>query len=94
VLRTLFGKLRLDSPRLYRCERCSKEEYRSFSPLAELLTDRTAPELAYLENKVCSYGPGCCPFQLGVTVSVSASETFLLEQCPGVVYYGLVETTG
>jgi hypothetical protein len=51
VLRTLFGKLRLDSPRLYHCGCCSKEEYRSFSPLAELLTERTAPELAYLENK-------------------------------------------
>ena len=48
VLRTLFGKLRLDSPRLYNCGSCSKEECRSFSPLAELLTDRTAPELAYL----------------------------------------------
>jgi hypothetical protein len=59
VLRTLFGKLRLDSLRLYHCERCSKEEYRSFSPLAQLLTDRTAPELAYLENKfaaLISYG--------------------------------------
>ena len=43
MLRTLFGKLRLDSPRLYHCECCSKNEYRSFSPLAELLTDRTAP---------------------------------------------------
>src|SRR6202047_101656 len=59
VLRTLFGKLRLDSPRLYHCGCCSKEEYRSFSPLAELLTERTAPELAYLENKfaaMISYG--------------------------------------
>ena len=59
VLRTLFGKLRLDSPRLYHCGCCSKEEYRSFSPLAELLTERTAPELTYLENKfaaVISYG--------------------------------------
>src|SRR5260370_26427572 len=44
VLRTLFGKLRLDSPRLYHCGCCGKEEYRSFSPLAELLTERTAPE--------------------------------------------------
>ena len=51
VLRTLFSKLRLDSPRLYRCECCSKEKSRSFSPLAELLTERTAPELAYLESK-------------------------------------------
>lgn len=59
LLRTLFGKLRLDSPRLYHCGRCSKEEYRSFSPLADLLTERTAPELTYLENKfaaVISYG--------------------------------------
>jgi hypothetical protein len=59
VLRTLFGKLRLDSPRLYHCGCCSNEEHRSFSPLAELLTERTAPELAYLENKfsaMISYG--------------------------------------
>ena len=59
VLRTLFGKLRLDSPRLYHCGCCSKEDHRSFSPLAELLTERTTPELAYLENKfaaVISYG--------------------------------------
>src|SRR5260370_26382301 len=59
VLRTLFGKLQLDSPRLYNCGCCSKEEYRSFSPLAELLTERTAPELAYMENKfaaMISYG--------------------------------------
>jgi hypothetical protein len=36
-----------------------KEAHRSFSPLAELLTERTAPELAYLENKfaaMISYG--------------------------------------
>ena len=59
VLRTLFGKLRLVSPRLYACGCCSKEGCRSFSPLAELLTERTAPELTYLENKfaaVISYG--------------------------------------
>jgi hypothetical protein len=59
VFRALFGKLRLDSPRLYHCGCCSKEEHRSFSPFAELLTERTASELAYLENKfaaVISYG--------------------------------------
>jgi len=55
VLRTLFGKLRLDSPRLYHCGCRSKEDYRSFSPLAELLTERTAPELAYLEKQVCGH---------------------------------------
>ena len=59
VLRTLFGKLRLDSPRLYHCGCCGKEERRSFSPLAELLPERTTPELAYLESKfaaMISYG--------------------------------------
>ena len=59
VLRALFGKLRLDSPPLYHCGRCSKEERRSFSPLAELLPERTAPELAYLKSKIAgmtSYG--------------------------------------
>jgi hypothetical protein len=42
VFRTLFGKLRLVSPRLYHCGCCTKEGCRSFSPLAELLTERTA----------------------------------------------------
>ena len=55
VLRTLFGKLQLDSPRLYHCGCCSKEEHRSFSPLAELLPERTAPELAYLESKFAAW---------------------------------------
>jgi hypothetical protein len=57
VLRTLFGKLRLDSPRLYHYGCCSEEEHRSFSPLAQLLTERTAPELAYLENKFAASIP-------------------------------------
>ncbi len=65
VLRTLFGKLRLDSPRLYHCGCCNKEEYRSFSPLAELLTERTAPELTYLENKIC--GRDFLRFDCGTT---------------------------
>jgi hypothetical protein len=50
VYRTLFGRLRMESPRLYEC-RCHVSARKSFSPLAELLTDRTAPELAYLEAK-------------------------------------------
>src|SRR5258708_27649278 len=50
VLRTLFGKLRLDSPRLYHCGCCSTEDYRSFSPLAELLPARTPPKFPYLKT--------------------------------------------
>jgi hypothetical protein len=58
VYRTPFGKLKLDSPRLYRC-RCESEARESFSPLAECLPERTSPELAYLETKfaaLVSYG--------------------------------------
>src|SRR5689334_14331730 len=59
VFRTLFGTVRLESPRLYPCGCCRKAAPRSFSPLAALLPERTAPELAYLETKfaaLISYG--------------------------------------
>jgi hypothetical protein len=59
VFRTPFDKVQLDSPRLYQCGCCRKEAPRSFSPLAALLPERTAPELAYLEAKfaaLISYG--------------------------------------
>lgn len=58
VWRSLFGKLRLHSPRFYTC-RCRPRETKSFSPLAVLLPDRTAPELLYLQTKwasLMSYG--------------------------------------
>lgn len=58
VYRTLFGKLHLRSERFYHCE-CRPHKTRTFSPLAQLLTKRTAPELLYLESKfaaLMSYG--------------------------------------
>lgn len=58
IYRTLFGKLRLDSPRLYACP-CQQRDRASASPLAELFPERTAPELTYLETKfaaLMSYG--------------------------------------
>lgn len=45
-----FGKLKLESPRLYRCQ-CESEDRKSFSPLAELLHERTSPELVYLGDE-------------------------------------------
>jgi hypothetical protein len=48
----------LDSPQLYRCP-CEAQGAKSVSPLAELLPERTSPELAYLETKfaaLVSYG--------------------------------------
>ena len=42
VFRTPFGKFRLESPRLYHCQ-CESDDRTSFSPLAELLQDRSSP---------------------------------------------------
>ena len=42
VFRTLFGKLRLRSERLFHCA-CQPHPTRSYSPLAHLLSERTAP---------------------------------------------------
>ena len=51
--RTLFGTLKLNSPRLFHCD-CKKTEQKSFSPLATLLSKRTSPERLYLESKFAS----------------------------------------
>ncbi len=58
VMRTVFGKLNINSPRLYRC-RCGGDKRESFSPLAEALPERTSAEMLYLETKwasLMSYG--------------------------------------
>lgn len=71
VYRSLFGKLRLPSPRFYRC--CKEMGNRnSFSPLSNLLQERTAPELLYLETKWASL------MSYGVTVNL-LSEVLPLE---------------
>jgi hypothetical protein len=53
VFRTVFGHVPLVSPRFYRC-RCQPADSRTFSPLAELFTGHTAPELLYLESRWAS----------------------------------------
>jgi hypothetical protein len=50
VMRTLFGTVRLASPRWRRCA-CQSQPTRTFCPLAEALPERTTPELLYLESK-------------------------------------------
>jgi hypothetical protein len=58
VVRSLFGTLRLPSPRLYACP-CRPRARRSTSPLAAALPERTTPELRYLAAKfagLVSYG--------------------------------------
>lgn len=57
-LRTLFGKLTLESPRLYTCS-CQPQKKRSRSPVAALFSERSTPELLYLEVRwasLMSYG--------------------------------------
>lgn len=56
--RTPFGKLKISSPRFYTCN-CNSAKGKSFSPIAELLSERTSPELLYLQSKwasLMSYG--------------------------------------
>ena len=57
-LRTLFGKVTLESPRLRRCCR-QPGERASISPLSRLLSERSTPELQSLEARwasLVSYG--------------------------------------
>jgi hypothetical protein len=58
VVRSLFGALRLASPRWWHCD-CRDQPARTFQPLARLLPERTTPELAYQQARfaaLVSYG--------------------------------------
>ena len=48
AVHTLFGVLRLESPRWHHCA-CGPHATKTFSPLAGVLPERTSPELLYLE---------------------------------------------
>lgn len=59
VYRTLFGKIKLQNPRLYTCSCCKGNEQRSFSLLSQIISERTSPEFEYLQTKwasLVSYG--------------------------------------
>jgi hypothetical protein len=64
VIRSLFGTLRLDSPRFATCACQPAELLRSSSPLATRLPERTTPERRSLEAKWAALLP------FGVTVDV------------------------
>jgi hypothetical protein len=56
--RTLFGTLKLKGQRFYRCT-CQAHETKTFSPVVQLISERTAPEFTYLQAKwasLMSYG--------------------------------------
>jgi hypothetical protein len=57
-VRTVFGTISVQSPRLYRCP-CQPHPTETFSPLAALLPEHLTPELLFLETKwaaLVSYG--------------------------------------
>src|SRR5918995_3673499 len=53
LFRTAFGTVPLVSPRVHRCP-CQSTGSKTFSPLARLFTEHTAPELLYLETRWAS----------------------------------------
>ncbi len=58
VFRSAFGRLSIDSPRLYPCRRCQGDAP-TFSPVDRCLPERVSVELQYLEVKfaaLMSYG--------------------------------------
>ncbi len=79
VVRSLFGTLRLDSPRLRRCACQPADSPRSSSPLAERLAERTTPERRYLEAKWAALMP------FGVTVDM-LEEVLPLQANRATVY--------
>jgi hypothetical protein len=79
VVRSLFGKLSLLSLRLYTCACQANNTRRSSSPLADLLPERTTPELRYLKAKWAALLP------YGVTVDV-LEEVLPLDANRATVY--------
>ena len=56
TIRTLFGNIELQSPRLEHC-RCQPHAEKTFSPLQAILPEHTSPEMLYLEVKWSSLLP-------------------------------------
>ncbi len=79
VVRSLFGTLRLDSPRLRRCACQPADSPGSSSPLAERLVERTTPERRYLEAKWAALLP------FGMTVD-TLEELLPLQANQATVY--------
>jgi hypothetical protein len=86
VMRTLFGTVRLASPRWRRCS-CASQPTRTFCPLAAALPERATPELLYLESKfagLISYGQSASlrgeTLPLGRTLHASAVRLHALLQ--------------
>ena len=77
VFRTVFGKVRLQSPRFWSCtcDRSRGTRRHTFSALSERLPRRIAPELKYLQVRWAAHMP-------------SAATTALLKEVLGTVSFG------
>src|SRR3954470_467400 len=64
VFRTLFGDVRVASPRLQRCSCRDGDGPATSSPLTELIPDHVAPERLYLETRWASLVPYAAAAQL------------------------------
>ena len=76
--RTLFGKVKLQSPRLVNCK-CKKHQYKTFSPLPGILQNRLSPELEYMEAKwssLMSYGMTAKLLEDVLPIEIDASSIF------------------
>ena len=91
VFRTMFGNVALSSPRFYRCG-CQPGYNRTFSPLTELFTERTAPELLYLESRwasLISFGMTAAllrdvlPVDYGATIWIGRASIRIGMECRG-----------
>jgi hypothetical protein len=56
VVRTVYGKVTVSSPRLWSCH-CRGTPKRTFSPLSEALPEHATPELNYLQVKWAAHLP-------------------------------------
>jgi hypothetical protein len=85
------GKMTIPSPRIMYCD-CQPHETKSFSPLAQLLPERTTPEMLFLETKwsaLMSYGvtsdllQEVSPIDLPLSASTIREHVFRVERTNG-----------
>lgn len=80
VMRTVFGRVEIASPRLWSCNCDAKqgEPRRSVSPLSKALPQRVTTELEYLQARPS--GPPTCP--IGRPLSCSKRSSRLTKEFP------------
>ena len=85
VFRSLFGDIRLTSPRLHRCRCRDQAGTATVSPLKELLSGHVAPERLYLEARWASLVPYAATaglladvLPIGATINASSIRAHVL----------------